>query len=179
MFAGAVTSEAAHPWSIGGQHCSVRTHAQSQRAVLVQITRLGEYASELEAAHAYDAAVRKMVGSHGEVNFDLEGKPVVKAPPGGNKPAPGVPLNPREQHNARRREKRRLANLAKYAPNLPQALDSANCRTRGITAACGCCLPALQLMVEVSARAVRWMSPPPDWGASTEPAPQHQPVAAV
>ena len=79
-----------------------------------QITRLGEYTTELEAAHAYDAAMRK-INPTGEVNFDTQGKPVVKAPPGGRQPAPGVPLNPREQHNARRREKRRLANLAKCA----------------------------------------------------------------
>ena len=111
------------------------TVGQFDRSVLVQITRLGEYASELEAAHAYDAAVRKMVGPNGEVNFDLEGRPVVKAPPGGKQPAPGVPLNPRDQHNARRREKRRLANLAKYALNLPQTSDHARHGTRGITAA--------------------------------------------
>ena len=81
-------------------------------AMQLQITRLGEFLTEVEAAHAYDVAVRKMVGPNGEVNFTPEGKPVVKVPPG-ERPAPGVPMTSREQHNARRREKRRLANLAK------------------------------------------------------------------
>ena len=37
-----------------------------------QITRLGEFENEEDAAREYDKAVRRIVGSMGECNFDAQ-----------------------------------------------------------------------------------------------------------
>ena len=41
------------------------------------IRHIGFYADEVEAAHAYDAAAREVLGPDAPTNFDLDGKPSV------------------------------------------------------------------------------------------------------
>ena len=52
--------------------CVLWRHLGCKQRRCLQITRLGEYESEGEAARQYDQAVRRIVGPSGECNFDLQ-----------------------------------------------------------------------------------------------------------